>query len=161
MKLALLSIAIRFLGFCPSLAAQGSSVRQIEAAAAVYARSHYSTGKVVFDPRPAYLEGTVPSRTPHEIESLARLLGAASVADESEYLACSGSPKRCRIKGADAIISINRPEIVGDTAYIIVRVLVPFRSPYRPITSREDRLLIVNAGGSWKFVEVAPGGSIS
>lgn len=155
------SVAVLIAAFSHSLAAQRSPVPQIEAAAAVYARSRYSSGKVVFDPRPAYMKGTAPSRTPQEIHKLGQLLGATSVADESEYLACSGAPKVCRMKGADAIISINRPEVVGDTAYVVVRVLGPGPSVKRPITRREDRLLVVKSNGSWSFVKLAGGGSIS
>ena len=129
--------------------------------AAVYVRSLHLAGTIVFDPRPAYLKGTMPSRTPQEIDSLALLLGATSIADQSKYLVCSGPPKLCRIRGADAIISVNRPEVVEDTAYVMVSVLKPTPFSNRPITRREDRLLIVKAGGSWKFVEVAVGGSIS
>lgn len=161
MKTVSLSLAMVLVAFPTCSIAQGSPVREIEKAAAVYARSQYSTGTVVFDPRPVYLKGTMPSRTPQEIDSLSRLLGATSIADESKYLVCSGAPKLCRIRGADAIISINRPEVVGDTAYVIVRVLQRTTFATRPITSREDHLLIVKAGEAWKFVKLVGGGSIS
>lgn len=161
MKTVSFSLAMLLVAFPTCSIDQGSPVREIEKAAAVYVRSLHLAGTVVFDPRPAYLKGTMPSRTPQEIDSLAQLLGATSIADQSKYLVCSGPPKLCRIRGADAIISINRPEVVGDTAYVMVSVLKPAPFANRPITYREDRLLIVKAGGSWKFVEVAVGGSIS
>lgn len=158
---ARVSLGMLLIAFSPSLTAQGSSVPQIEAAAAVYARSHYASGKVVFDPRPAYLKGSTPSRTPQEIHKLGLLLGATSIADESEYLACSSAPKVCRMKGAHVIISINRPEVVGDTAYVLVRILGPGPSAKWPLTRREDRLLVVKRDGSWRFVKLVGGGSIT
>jgi hypothetical protein len=161
MKTVSFFVAILLVTLPLSLIAQGSSTREIEKAAALYARSHYSSGRVVFDPRSAYLKGTNPSRTPQEINSLAQQLGATSVADQSKYLVCSGAPKVCRIRGADRIISINRPEVAGDTAYVIVRVLEPTTFASHPINRREDRLLIVDAGGSWKFVKLVGGGSIN
>jgi hypothetical protein len=116
---------------------------------------------VVFDPRPAYYKDTAPSRTAQEITALAQMLGATSVADQGKYLVCSGPPKMCRIAGADAIIYMNRPQVFGDTAYVIVGILKPTAFPKRPILRREDRLLIVHADGSWKFVKLVGGGSIT
>ena len=161
MKIVSFSVGILLVAFPPSLIAQASPVREIEMAAAMYARSQHLSGTVVFDPRPEYQKGTAPSRTPQEIDSLGQLLGATSIADQSKYLTCSGTPSVCKIRGADAIISFNRPEVVGDTAYVVVRILEATIFASHPINRREDRLLIVKAGGSWKFVKVVGGGSIN
>ena len=155
------SVATLLLFSATPLIAQTSSVREIEMAAAGYARSLHLAGKIVFDPRPDYQRGRKPPRTREEISSLAQQLGATSIADQSQYLVCSSAPKICRMRGADAIISINRPEVVGDTAYVIIRRLQPSPLGRTPITRREDRLLIVNAGGSWRFVKLVGGGSIT
>lgn len=156
-----LTVVIAFSAITASLGAQKSPVQQIEMAAAGYARSLYLSGTVVFDPRPAYEKGTAPSRTPAEISALAKAIGATKTADQAEYLVCSGTPRRCIIKGADAIVYIDRPEVIGDTAYVIVGRLQPFGSPRMPISGREDRLLFVKTGAAWKFVKLVGGGRIT
>jgi hypothetical protein len=144
-----------------SSCAQRSPVDEIEKVAAEYARTLSLRGTVVFDPRSAYDKRGTRSRTPQEIHSLAKLLGATITADEGDYLVCPGKPGLCKMSGAEAIISINSPEVVGDTAYVVVRVLEPTAFPTLPINSREDRLLVVKAGGSWRFVKLVGGGSIN
>jgi hypothetical protein len=161
MKTTFLAFATFVTASAPSLTAQRSPVPEIERAAAGYARSLHLSGKVVFDPRPAYEKGMAPSRSAQEIDILAKVLGATSVADQSNYIVCPSTHGKCRIIGANAIISVNRPEVFGDTAYAIVRVLAPTAFPSHPINSREDRLLIVKEDGAWKFVKLVGGGSIN
>jgi hypothetical protein len=154
-------LSVVFVSSPVSLVAQRSPVADIEKAAATYVRSLHLMGKVVFDPRPAYDRGAVLPRSSEEIASLAQLSGSNITADQGAYIACSGIPKRCRMSGANAIVSVNRPEVIGDTAYVVVRILEPTLAASHPINRREDRLLILNHGGSWKFEKVVGGGSIN
>lgn len=157
------AIALTLFAFGgPGSCAQTSQVPLVENSMAVYARAHMLHGKVAFDPRSTFEKGTASPRRTAEVTALASSLGADIVADQSRHLACQPRPRSfCRIVGADMIVSMNRPAISGDTAYVFIRILTPTIFPRMPISDRVERMLLEKRNGSWVVIGPVGGGSIN
>lgn len=134
----------------PAVNAQQSDVAKIERVAAAYSAAHFLEGAIAFDPTPTVRPHGSSQRSPDEARILATAFRATRVGDRNRYYACAGnSPSSCRVSGADVVVSMTRPEISGDTAFIVVRTLRPTRSSRSPVVREEIRLRVQKRNGAW------------
>jgi hypothetical protein len=158
----LLRLALFSGVFSTTLAAQqaASDTAQIEKATATYSASHFLSGDIAFDP--TRNEEVNPSvRSSAEAAQLSVALRAKHVGNTSQFYSCSGEmPSTCRINGADVVVSMNRPEINGDTAFVIIRTLRPTTSARSPVVRQEIRLRLERRSGTWVVTDRL-GGSIT
>jgi hypothetical protein len=137
-----------------------SEVAQIERAAAAYAASHFVSGDVAFDPAPNKEEGPVIPRSAEEGKQLALALRATHVGNRERFYSCAKElPSTCRVTGADVVVSMNRPDIKGDEAFVIVRTYQPTTVPKRPVVRIETRLRLEKRAGVWVVTGPVGGGS--
>jgi hypothetical protein len=144
-------------------AQQPSDVAQIERAVATYTASHFVKGAIAFDPAPNMLPTEIlPQRNADEVQALANALGATRVGDRSQFFSCaSKEPSTCKVSGADVVVSIGRPEVTGDTAFVFVRTVRPTTSTRRPVFRRDMRMRLERRGGAWAVIGEVGGGSIT
>jgi hypothetical protein len=144
------------------VAQRPSDVAQIERAAAAYSASHFISGDVAFDPRPNSDVGVIAPRTSDEAKALAGALRAKHVGDKSQFYSCTGSsPRSCRVAGVDVVVSMNRPEVDGNTAFVIVRTYRPTQSTKAPVVREETRLRLEKQNDTWVVTGPVGGGSIT
>jgi hypothetical protein len=142
-------------------AQQSSDVVQVETAAAAYSASHLLTGTVAFVPEPTP-RGTAPGRSAIEATTLAAALRAKHLGGREQFVSCATiSPSSCRVRGADVIVSMNRPEIHGDSAFIIIRTDRATGSARAPVVREETRLRLERCNGVWRVTGPVGGGSIT
>ncbi|MHB0948349.1 MAG: hypothetical protein ACYC4J_04720 [Gemmatimonadaceae bacterium] len=149
-------------------AQQGPDVALIEAAAAQYARAQFVKGTVAFDSSNAFLRSSglpVSTRSQAELAQLSQALGGARVGALSAFRICSvpTNSNTCALHGVDAVLSMTRPVIAGDTAVVLVRIFSAHRgSDGRAFTSsRSERIQVAHQGSHWIATKTLPGGSIS
>ena len=142
---------------------QSSDAAQIETAAAVYSASHLLQGTVAFDPAPTTLqEGARQTRGDAEGKALAAALRAKRVGNKDQFYSCAEtSPSSCRVTGADVVVTMNRPEVHGDTAFIMIQTLRPTASARMPVERQETRLRLERRKGVWVVIGPVGGGSIT
>lgn len=144
-------------------AQQLSEVAQIERAVATYTASHFLKGTIAFDPAPKMLHAEVlPQRNADEVQALTTAFGATRVGDRSQFFSCASTkPSSCRVRGADVVVSMSRPEVSGGTAFVFVRTLRPTRSTRRPVVRQDTRLRLEKRGSAWVVIGPVGGGSIT
>lgn len=149
-------------------AQQPTDVMQIESAAAVYAAAHIvKSSNFVFDATPTggpSVRGSshVPTRTASDAASLARALRATRLGNKADFYTCADRrPSTCAIKGADMIVSLSRPTVSGDTAFVVVTKLRSTGLPRVPVARNEERIQLMKRNGSWVADGVAAGGGVS
>jgi hypothetical protein len=153
MRAVLIGLLCAGAGYLP--AQQTNSVASIERAAAAYAAAHYVTDSVVFDTVALKVPHTSVSagRTRDEIVALGNTLHATRLGSGKESVRCTAPEiNDCRLSNANAIVSLSRPLVVGDTAYVTVQTI---RDGYqkRNLFRRTDRLMLVKQPAGWLVVK--------
>ena len=122
-------------------------VASIEANAVRYAMTHFLKGAVALDTTNAFMltrGQSAPARSPSELAHLRQILNGAKVGALSDFRVCarSDNPNTCELRGTDAVLSMSRPTIKGDSAVVTIRIFTAQRSPTgRAFTgSRSERI---------------------
>ena len=126
-----------------------------ERATAVYTASHYATGRVLFDTTGFSSLGgaALGGRSALENAALASLAHASTVGRRLDYRACtSGANAECDVPGFDVVLSISRPLVQGDTAFVDVKRF--FHAGRPQMSSATYRLRLVKRNSAWVVDDV-------
>lgn len=126
-----------------------------ERATAVYAASHFATGRVLFDTTTfsAVSNPSLGARSALENAALASLAHAAVIGRRVDYRSCSSPGNaECDVPGFDVVLSISRPTVQGDTAFIDVKRFFHAQRPQ--MSSAIYRLRLVKHSSAWVVDDV-------
>ncbi len=129
-----------------------SPVSSIEGTAATYVATNLVKGvaTIAFDPAPPPTDAVGLARSQTEIAAIVAALGATKVGPKGSFYGCStSSPRSCRITGADAVVTLSRPAVSGETAAIRVKIVRNTQSARQPVVHSSTTLLLEKRGSAW------------
>lgn len=146
----ILVVGLLLAAHSPSLRAQASEISEVERAAMAEVAKILPNGRVVLDEMPLAPGKSGTPRESKESKALAaQVRGGASVAPAKRHYPCpSATPRECRLD-ADALVSLSRPRISGNSATVSVQIRTVSRIP-DSLTERTDyTVYLVREKGVW------------
>ena len=154
--LAVTSLPLTQSSAAGQAAAVPGSTATIERLVAQYARRLAPKGKGVLDPwtRTPFSPNTRVERAQRDSGSLADLAGIAGLtAAQGLLFTCDVQGHKCRMaEGVDGVVTISRPEVMGDRAEVIVSVTTRSTAMYEGLHEYEETVEVVKDGAQWRVV---------
>jgi hypothetical protein len=133
--------------------ARGDSA-ELELAAAAYASEHllrqFAGKRLALETR----QRSGGKRTASQLSALAQILHAVPTVGDS-VIRCSGGPGTCRLRGFDALVSLNVQSLGDSQAEVGVMVNWPSGQKRMAIYEHEPTLLFEKRDGRWRFVRIS------